>query len=169
MGALPNIQKISGLELRLATAADAGRLTSLIVESFHEYQGSVLPPSGAHEETAESICRRLARGTATIAALDGVEAGCIFCEAHDDGYLYFSRLAVLPGFRNRGVGGALIDHVESQARVGGAPGVRLGVRLQLSHLIARYQRLGYRITRLLTHDGYAEPTYVYMEKGSREL
>ena len=46
----------------------------------------------------------------------------------------------------------------------GADGVRLGVRLQLPHLLARYERLGYRITRHMTHDGYPNPTYVLMEK-----
>jgi hypothetical protein len=46
----------------------------------------------------------------------------------------------------------------------GAAGVKLGVRLQLPHLVARYERLGYRITKYMTHSGYAQPTFVYMEK-----
>jgi ribosomal protein S18 acetylase RimI-like enzyme len=110
------------------------------------------------------VGRRLSAGTATVALVGGVDAGCVFSEAQDDGYVYFSRLSVLPRFRNRGVARALIDHVESRARSTGAAGVRLGVRLQLEHLIARYERLGYRIAKVLTHEGYAEPTYVHMEK-----
>lgn len=43
-------------------------------------------------------------------------------------------------------------------------GVRLGVRLQLPHLVVRYERLGYRITKYMTHAGYEHPTYVFMEK-----
>jgi len=35
---------------------------------------------------------------------------------------------------------------------------------ELPHLVARYERLGYRITRYMTHRGYDEPTWVYMEK-----
>ena len=157
-------QKIKQIRLEKAGFADAPRLLALVVAAFHEYDGYVLPPSGAHRETTESICRRLAAGTATVAVIDGVDAGCIFSAAHEDGYVYFSRLSVLPHFRNRGVARVLIEDVESLARANGAPGVRLGVRLQLEHLIVRYERLGYRITKLLTHDGYDEATYVYMEK-----
>jgi ribosomal protein S18 acetylase RimI-like enzyme len=159
-----NSQKARNLELRTAVPADAGILTALVVAAFQEYRGTVLPPSGAHQETAESIGRRLASGRATIAVVGGVDAGCVFSESHADGYVYFSRLCVLPQFRNRGVGAALIECVELEARASGARGVRLGVRLQLEALIGRYERLGYRIARLLTHDNYAEPTYVYMEK-----
>jgi ribosomal protein S18 acetylase RimI-like enzyme len=159
-----NTQKINGLTLRSAGADDADGLAALVVEAFREYEGILLPPSGAHKESRESISRRLSTGWAAIATVNGIDVGCIFCESHADGYLYFGRLSVLPRFRNRGIARALIDHVETHARVAGARGVRLGVRLQLEHLIGRYQRQGYRITKLLTHDGYVDPTYVYMEK-----
>lgn len=160
-------QKTNNIRLAVAGPSDAARLLSLVEGAFREYDGRLLPPSGAHRETTESLCRRLSTGTATVAVVDDADAGCVFSEAHDDGYLYFSRLSVLPQFRNRGVARALIDHVESHARSNGAAGVRLGVRLQLEHLIVRYERLGYRITKVLTHDGYAEPTYVLMEKSLR--
>jgi hypothetical protein len=38
------------------------------------------------------------------------------------------------------------------------------VRVALPHLRARYERLGYRVIEQRRHAGYAEPTYLVMEK-----
>jgi GNAT superfamily N-acetyltransferase len=149
--------------LREATPEDAGVLLRLMLAAFKEYDGLLDPPSAAHDETVETVLKRLINGSAALATVEGDPAGFVFYEPRDT-HLYFSRLSVLPGFRNSGVGRALIDYVEGRAREVGAAGVRLGVRVQLPHLIARYERLGYRITQHMTHPGYRQPTYVYMEK-----
>ena len=78
--------------------------------------------------------------------------------------MYFGRLAVLPAYRNRGISALLIAYVEQRARELGLPRVRLGVRVALPHLRARYERLGYRVIEQRSHAGYAEPTYLVMEK-----
>ncbi len=44
------------------------------------------------------------------------------------------------------------------------PRVRLGVRIVLARLRAYYERLGYRVVEEHAHVGYAEPTYVILEK-----
>ncbi len=132
-------------------------------EAFAEYERVLDPPSGARRETLESTNRHLAAGPAVVAEVDGEPAGFAFYEPAGP-LVYFSRLSVRPAFRMRGIGRALLEHVETRARDSGASGVRLGVRLQLPHLIARYQRFGYRITEYRTHEGYAQPTYVMMEK-----
>ena len=98
-----------------------------------------------------------------MAIVGDVPVGFAFYEAVD-GLLYFGRLSVLPDFRRRGIGTALLDGVEQRARNTGAAGVRLGVRLQLPHLLTRYERLGYGMTKYMTHAGYEHPTYVFMEK-----
>ena len=46
----------------------------------------------------------------------------------------------------------------------GAQRVQIGVRIALPHLQAYYERLGYRVVRYETHEGYTEPTSVVMEK-----
>lgn len=46
----------------------------------------------------------------------------------------------------------------------GAQRVQIGVRIALPHLQAYYERLGYRVVRYETHEGYTEPTPVVMEK-----
>lgn len=146
-----------------AAEEDSATLLRLMLAAFQEFDGVLDPPSGGHAETIDSVRTRFAAGSAVLATIAGEPAGFAFYRSQGD-HVYFSRLSVLPAFRNRGIGRALIDHVERRAVETGAAGVRLGVRTQLPHLIERYERLGYRITKYMTHDGYAQPTYVYMEK-----
>jgi ribosomal protein S18 acetylase RimI-like enzyme len=155
--------------VREATTHDASTLFRLMHVAFEEYRGVLDPPSAAHTESIDTVLKRLAKGSAVLAVVDGEPAGSAFYEPQGS-HLYFSRLSVLPAFRNRGIGRALIDYVEARAREASFAGVRLGVRVQLPHMLARYERLGYRVTKYMTHDGYTEPTYVYMDKlvaGSR--
>ena len=139
-------------------------MLEVMLEAFREYQQVLDPPSAAHAETVETVRRRLGRGRAVVAELQNQIVGFAFYEVQNDGLFYFSRLSVLPAFRRRGIGFALVKYIESRADEARAPGVRLGARLQLPHLVARYEKMGYRIAKYMTHDGYAQPTYVYMEK-----
>jgi ribosomal protein S18 acetylase RimI-like enzyme len=157
------MNEVGQMTIREAILDDAPTLLALMVAAFAEYEGLLDPPSGAHGETVATVVRKLSSGGAALALVDGEPAGFAFYEPDDD-LLYFGRLSVLSRFRNRGIGRALLDYVEARARHTGAAGVSLGVRLQLPHLVARYERLGYHITEYMTHDGYDKPTYVYMEK-----
>ena len=160
----PKPNKQNEMALRDATDRDVPSLLDVMLSAFLEYQLVLDPPSAAHAETVETVRRRLGRGRAVVAELHGQIVGFAFYEVQNDGLFYFSRLSVLPAFRRRGIGLALVKYIESRADHAGAPGVRLGARVQLPHLVARYEKMGYRISRYMTHEGYAEPTYVYMEK-----
>ena len=149
--------------VREATADDAPTLLRLMHLAFEEYYGVLDPPSAAHTENIDTVLKRLAKGSAVLAVVEDDAAGFAFYEPQGS-HLYFSRLSVLPAFRRRGIGRALIDYVEARAREGRFAGVRLGVRVQLPQMLARYERLGYRITKYMTHDGYTQPTFVFMEK-----
>jgi GNAT superfamily N-acetyltransferase len=157
------VNKLGQITLREAGTEDAVVVLRLMQAAFEEYEGVLDPPSGANKETIDTVRRKLAGGAAVMATVADEPVGFAFYEAADE-LLYFGRLSVLPQWRNNGIGIALLDYVEQRARQTGAAGVRLGVRLQLPHLVARYERRGYRITKYMTHAGYAEPTYVYMEK-----
>ena len=152
-----------GVSLVEASRTDAPTLLRLMLAAFQEYDGVLDPPSAAHAETLETVLKRLSSGWAVLAIVGGTPAGFAFYQRRDS-HLYFSRLSVLPRFRKRGLGRALIEYVENRASETGCVGVQLGVRLQLPHLLASYERAGYRITKYMTHEGYAEPTYVYMTK-----
>jgi ribosomal protein S18 acetylase RimI-like enzyme len=157
------LNKLGGITVREAAGPDVAAILDLLRAAFAEYEGFLDPPSAAHDETLDTVRTRMSRGGAVMAIVGDVPVGSAFYEAVD-GLLYFGRLSVLPDFRRRGIGTALLDSVEQHARNTGAAGVRLGVRLQLPHLLTRYERLGYRITKYMTHAGYEHPTYVFMEK-----
>ena len=164
------MDSLNDISLRAATENDIPTIVALIHAAFKEYDGALDPPSGAHKESAENIRHKLTTERAVLALLNpaGERGGdqavaCVFYRDEGD-YMYFGRLAVLPAYRNRGISAMLIAYVEQRARELGLPRVRLGVRVALPHLRARYERLGYRVIEQRSHTGYAEPTYLVMEK-----
>ena len=68
------------------------------------------------------------------------------------------------GLRSGIISGRTSTLVERRARELGIPRVRLGVRVALPHLRARYERLGYRVYGERRREGYAEPIDLLMEK-----
>jgi GNAT superfamily N-acetyltransferase len=157
------LNKIGQITFREARAEDALTLLRLMQAAFEEYDGLLDPPSGVQKETIDNVRQRLTAGAAVLASVGDTPVGFAFYYPDED-LIYFGRLSVVPHARNRGVGRALLEYVERRAQDAGAAGVKLGVRLQLPHLLARYERSGYRITQYKTHSGYESPTYVYMEK-----
>jgi ribosomal protein S18 acetylase RimI-like enzyme len=151
------------LVLREASPDEASTIAALVRAAFAEYRGCLDPPSGALEETAEQVRQNLAVARVVLALERSQAIGCVFYERQNDA-LYFFRLAVLPAHRRRGVGRALIDYLESQARALDLWRVRLGVRLALVQLRAYYERRGYHFVEYGTHGGYSQPTYVILEK-----
>jgi ribosomal protein S18 acetylase RimI-like enzyme len=98
-----------------------------------------------------------------LAGAGGEVAGCVFYAPMGD-YVDLFRLAVLPAYRRRGVGRALVEYVEARARALSIPCVQLGVRVALPGNRAYYERMGYRFLEARTHTGYTEPTYVILQK-----
>ena len=163
LGSEFHLDTLDTLTLREVTDDDLPTLLTVLRAAFEEYRGRLDPPSGAHGETIEKVrdVMRTARG---VLALDGDQvAGCVFY-APEGGHIDLFRLAVLPAYRRRGVGRALVEYVEARALALGIPRVQLGVRVALPHNRAYYERMGYRFLEARIHDGYVEPTYVILEK-----
>lgn len=154
---------MSDLALREATMADAAMLLQVLQTAFAEYREQLDPPSGVHRETVDSLREKMRTTRWVMVMQDDQAVGCVMYEPRGD-YLYLGRLAVLPAFRRRGIGNALIEYVEARARAVGLYRVRLGVRVALPHLRDRYERLGYSFVEAHHHEGYSEPTYVLLEK-----
>ncbi len=153
----------SRLWLREATPEDAPLLLAIVQAAFEEYRGRLTPPSGAHSETEEKLALTLGRERAVLAGLNDTVVGCVFYHLTAT-ETYLHRLAVLPAWRQTGIGRALVAYVETQARTDGSPRVRLGVRLQLPENQAFYAKLGYTVHSHGSHPGFTTPTFVTMEK-----
>ena len=156
------INNQSTIAIRAATADDAATASAIIRAAFAE-QAQLDPPSGAIHETEARVRERLATGSIVLAEIGGVSAGCVYYELRGD-MLYFGRLAVLPAYRQRGIGAALIAHAEQRAHDLGATRIQIGVRLALPRMRARYERLGYQFVEARSHEGYHQPTWVILEK-----
>ena len=78
--------------------------------------------------------------------------------------LYLGRLAVAPAWRGRGIARALVAAAEMAARRTGLPRVHLSTRLVLLDNRRLFAACGFVETTRDAHPGYAEPTFVNMEK-----
>jgi len=150
------------LTIREATEADVPTLVTVLRSAFAE-QATLAPPSGALSETEESVLGLMRTARVALALVDDVIAGCQFFEPKGD-HLYLFRLAVLPAYRQHGIGRTLIDYAEEQARAMGLPRTRFSVRLALPRQRAYYERMGYRFLEYGTHAGFTEPTFATLTK-----
>lgn len=149
-------------KIRPLVADDAPDVADLIRTAFEAIAPPLNPPPSALRETAESVARSIATGGFAMVA-DGRILGCVLCEPRDGG-LYLGRLSVAAGHRRQGVAQALIAAVVARAAAEGYPRVHAGVRLVLAGNRALFAACGFRETALHAHEGFAEPTWVELEK-----
>lgn len=69
--------------------------------------------------------------------------GCAALETTDPAVAYLMRLAVRPGFRRRGFGGMLVQHIISQSRRLTMPSISIGLIAEQEELTAWYVKLGF--------------------------
>lgn len=137
------------IRIRQATPADAELLTAIIRTSFAD----VAERFGLTEENAArhpSNCtdtwieKDLARGvTYYILEHEGEPAGCVAIEQASDELCYLERLAVLPGYRRKGLGHALVNNVILKARTLGARELGIGIIAAHTELKEWYERIGF--------------------------
>lgn len=72
-----------------------------------------------------------------VVALDGARLVGTCRLLFDDGVARLGRMAVEPGLRGRGVGAALLEHAEAEARAAGAHKIRLHAQTTATSLYAR--------------------------------
>jgi len=143
-------EEAATMAIRLASREEAPRLAGIIRAAFRD----VAERFGLTAETAPthpSLCtaawveRALDKGVTYYLGEDGARAwGCIALERGTPDVCYLERLAVLPEFRRKGLGKALVDHVLKEARALGARRVEIGIVAAHRELKDWYLRLGFR-------------------------
>lgn len=154
--------------IRTAELLDADRLAEVIHEGYESYRGELVPPTGAHAETGDSIRRRLSGATGFVAEVDGHVVGVVFA-AWRSSEAYFDRLAVLPAFRRNGIASALIAEVERNAAAQGLSRVTLRARLAQPQNVAFFESLGYRVSAKFPHADTGQETYALLEKQLKDV
>lgn len=149
--------------IRAAEPSETETIVALIQRAFAQYRDRLEPPSAALAESSETIAGLMRRGKVLLAKVDGIAVGCVAVEDRGE-YAYVGRLAVEPSARGRKLGLALMDAAETEARLMGAKRLRADCRLGLAENRAFFRALGYVEGAHRCHAGFAEPTYVELEK-----
>jgi predicted N-acetyltransferase YhbS len=142
---------------------DAASVAALIRAAFAAQPVVTDPLPSALRVTEADVAANLLAGGGTVAMVTNALAGSALWTEQDGG-LYLGRLAVAPAWRRRGVARALVAAAEAAARSAGLPVMRLSTRLVLLDNRRLFAACGFVETTREAHPGYAEPTFVNMEK-----
>ncbi len=132
-----------------ASEGDVELLASLIRESFATVaqrfgltpENAPTHPSNSKKEWIQAAFEKGVRYFLLRAS--GQAAGCAALERVDEDKCYMERLAVLPAFRRRGFGEALVNHIVATAREMGLKAIEIGVIAAQTELRAWYEKLSF--------------------------
>lgn len=152
-GLRPAGREVPVMVIREATKDDVPRVVEIIRAAFRDVAerfGLTAETCPTHPSlcTAEWIERALDKGVTYYLGHDGARAwGCVALERANPDVCYLERLAVLPEFRRKGLGKALVDRVLAEARALGARQVEIGIIAEHLELRDWYLRLGFRVSK----------------------
>ena len=142
---------------------DAAAVAALIRAAFAAQSVVTDPLPSALRITEADVTEHLRIGGGAVAEVAGGLAGSALW-VEQDGGLYLGRLAVAPAWRGRGIAKALVAAAEAAARAMGLPRIHLSTRLVLLDNRRLFAACGFVETTREAHPGYAEATFVNMEK-----
>jgi GNAT superfamily N-acetyltransferase len=152
------------IKLQVMAAGDAAAVAALVRTAFAAQAVATDPPASALLLGAEDVLAHLRSGGGGAVARDGARIVGSALWSSQDGGLYVARVAVDPGWRRRGVARRLLAAAEDAAHALGLPRLHLGTRLVLTDNRALFAACGFVEVSRHAHPGYAEPTWVAMEK-----
>jgi GNAT superfamily N-acetyltransferase len=138
------------IEVRLANPDEAEIVRQITLDAFESSRELLNPPAGALFETIEELNALIATQGVVLALLDGEPVGACRMTIYED-HIYCGRLGVFPDAQGKGVGTAILNFLEEEARKRNLPEVRLATREVLAENVAYYQKLGYVTTRRTKH------------------
>jgi len=153
--------------VRLAEAGEAHLVFALMRAAFAETAAQALPSSALREEFGDSSAK-LGYGPgafAVLAFVGGRPAGSGRGRVDEEAdYVTYERLAVHPGLRGQGIGGAMATFIEDHGRGHGVGEVRADARSQQPDNRPFYLKRGYRVTGYTERYGIADMR-THMAKG----
>ncbi|MBN1440148.1 MAG: GNAT family N-acetyltransferase [Anaerolineales bacterium] len=119
---------------------DGADARALIAE-LDAYLIPLYPPASHHGYPVEKLIAE--KVVFFIVRVDGAAAGCGGLKFYE-GYAELKRMYMRPFFRGRGLGRALLNHLERHAASRGAAALRLETGILQHGAIGLYESLGYR-------------------------
>lgn len=144
--------------IREACTDDVALLTGIIRESFRDVAerfGLTAENCPAHPSNyTEAQCvEEMGRGVRFfILETEGKACGCVALEHAKPDVCYLERLSVLPGYRERGFGRLLTDHVLGEAKRLGVRRVSIAIIAEHHELRDWYIKLGFRMKKTALYD-----------------
>jgi ribosomal protein S18 acetylase RimI-like enzyme len=124
---------------RSATSADAANVTALVHAAYGHYEQRIgIVPRPMTDDYAEVIKNY----RVTVAESHQTLVGVIVLTVTDEGYL-IDNVAVDPAYRGKGIGSALLEFAEAEARHAGFDSIYLYTHEKMTENIALYAKIGY--------------------------
>ena len=125
--------------LRPATEADAAAITDLVDAAYGPYVERIgMRPGPMTEDYREVIRER----QVTVAERERAVVGVLVLDSSADGF-FIHNVAVHPAHRGKGIGRALLELAEAEARQAGFDAIQLYTHEGLVESRALYERIGY--------------------------
>jgi ribosomal protein S18 acetylase RimI-like enzyme len=127
--------------LRSATGADAPKVAALVNAAYGRYVERIgMLPRPMTDDYAEVIANQ----RVTVAeSHDATIVGVIVLSVEDEGGFLIDNVAVDPSMRGKGLGKALLEFAEGEARRGGFDSICLYTHEKMTENLALYSRIGY--------------------------
>ena len=125
--------------LRPATEADVAAITDLVDAAYQPYVERIGMRPGPMDEDYREVVGYL---QVTVAESEGALVGVLVLGTTPDGFLIHN-VAVHPAHRGKGLGRALLELAESEARKAGFDSIYLFTHEGLLESRALYERIGY--------------------------
>jgi ribosomal protein S18 acetylase RimI-like enzyme len=127
--------------LRSATGADAPKVAALVNAAYGHYVERIgMLPRPMTDDYAEVIANQ----RVTVAeSHDATIVGVIVLSVEDEGGFLIDNVAVDPSMRGKGLGKALLEFAEGEARRGGFDSICLYTHEKMTENLALYSRIGY--------------------------
>lgn len=136
--------------IRAAGAADVPAIRAIVAAAYQAWIPVIgKPPGPMLDDYAALVAGR----HVWLALADGTTSGVLVLLPRDD-HLLLDNVAVAPQAQGRGVGRALVQFAEAQARAAQHRMLRLYTHALMASNIALYRRLGFTETHRAEQDGY---------------
>jgi ribosomal protein S18 acetylase RimI-like enzyme len=143
--------------IRAATTADVEPVRAVVDAAYGHYIARIGKPPGP---MLDDYARRIADRQTWVLEDGGRIVGILVLEQGSSGLL-LDNIAVLPDCQSKGIGRALIEFAETEARRRAFPEIHLYTHALMIENIALYRRLGFVETDRRSEKGYER---VYMTK-----
>lgn len=150
------------VEIKEATAADAPAILDIMKDAFKKYERD-LGMEGhvtALKETVADIVKDINDKTVLVGFVNGVAVGSVRVEIMGD-LAYLSRFGVRSAITKSGIGGMLIDRIETLCREQSVRAIALHTSSRMYGLIRFYYGHGYFIHSTATDRGYIRALLVH--------